>query len=56
MKYLYQCKDCHVHPIVVDKPMSKSSETELCTCGAVMTRVFSSVATITGDGHKSAKS
>lgn len=54
MKYLYKCEDCHTEPIIIVKPMSESSNTEVCTCGKVMNRVYTAPGITTGDGTKGA--
>lgn len=57
MKYLYECLKCNVGTVEIDKPMKLVSRSENCaTCNTEMSRRYSSIATITGDGHKSAKS
>lgn len=53
MQYLYQCEDCHTTPIIILKPISEASNIELCTCGKVMNRVYSTPRIKTGDGIKS---
>ena len=54
MRYLYKCDNCHTEPITILKPMGESSKVEVCTCGNVMNRVYTSPGITTSDGTKGA--
>jgi len=51
MRYAYKCNKCHTE-VVINKPMTESSKTELCpSCKEIMVRDYK-VSVSTGDGFK----
>lgn len=50
MIYTYTCDSCGT-TVHIEKPMSESSNTEICLCGAQLRRVYNTVAIRTNDNR-----